>query len=128
MNVLIVEPGKEPRAAEIEQTLEAMQAVVGGYIQAIYPFDEPVALVCHEEGKLLNLPLNRALYSLDTGECYDIIAGTFFLCAAPLDSDQFESLSEEQITHYQECFHHPEQFLNLGGSILCIPVEGYSDD
>jgi hypothetical protein len=96
MNVLIVEPGKEPRAAEIEQTLEAMQAVVGGYIQAIYPFDEPVALVCHEEGKLLSLPLNRALYSPETGDCYDIIAGTFCLCAAPPDSDQFESLSAEQ--------------------------------
>ena len=123
MNVLIVEPGKEPRTAEIEQTLEAMQAVVGGYIQAIYPFDEPVALVCHDEGKLLNLPLNRTLYSPDTGDCYDIIAGTFFLCAAPPDSDQFESLSEEQMAHFQERFHHHEQFINLGGSILCIPAE-----
>jgi hypothetical protein len=123
MIVLIVEPGKKPRAAEIEQTLEAMQAVVGGYIQAIYPFDEPIALVCHEEGKLLNLPLNRALYCPDTADYYDIIAGNFFLCAAPPDSDHFESLSKEQIAFYQQRFRHPEQFLNLGGSILRIPVE-----
>lgn len=26
-----------------------------------HPFDEPVALVCNDEGKLLGLPLNRCL-------------------------------------------------------------------
>ena len=32
MKVLIVEPGKYPREADIEHTLEAEQAVVGGMI------------------------------------------------------------------------------------------------
>ena len=66
------------------------EAAVGGPIQAIYPFPEPVALICHEEGKLLGLPLNRALRDKD-GEIYDIIAGPFFLCGAPPDCDIFTS-------------------------------------
>ena len=42
MKVLIVEPGKYPREADIEHTLEAEQAVVGGTIEAVYPWREDV--------------------------------------------------------------------------------------
>lgn len=80
-----------------------------GVIQAVYPFEEPVALVCNEEGKLLGLPLNRFLLDED-GLVYDVIAGTFFLCAAPPDSENFESLSEEQLARYKELFRNPELF------------------
>lgn len=128
MKVILVEPQKKPTVIELEPTLSAMQNAVGGYMQAIYPFEEPLALVCHEEGKLLNLPLNRALYSPDTGECYDVIAGTFFLCSAPADSDSFESLTEEQITHYFARFRHPEAFLRINGSLLCVPIGEDADD
>lgn len=82
MHILLVEPQKRPRLHDIPGDLTSMQALVGGAIQAVYPFDEPVALICHEEGKLLGLPQNRALRHPDTGEIYDIICGTFFLCAA----------------------------------------------
>lgn len=128
MKVILVEPQKKPKVIELEPTLYAMQKAVGGYIQAVYPFKEPVALVCHDEGKLQNLPLNRALYHPDTGECYDIIAGTFFLCSAPADSDSFESLTEEQITHYFARFQHPEAFLRINGSLICVPFEEDVDD
>ena len=94
MRVVVVEPKKKPMVQDIDAGLESMQKVVGGSIQAIYPFDEPVALICNEEGKLLNLPLNRALRD-ENGAVYDIISGTFFLCAAPPDSDRFESLSDQ---------------------------------
>ena len=59
--------------------------------------------VCNDEGKLLNLPLNRALRD-SNGAIYDIVAGTFFLCAAPADSDHFESLTDEQVQIYLERF------------------------
>ncbi|MEM5768358.1 MAG: DUF3846 domain-containing protein, partial [Bacillota bacterium] len=36
MKVLIVEPEKAPREAEIENSLESLQSVVGGYIEATY--------------------------------------------------------------------------------------------
>ena len=95
MQVVIVEPRKEPMVQNIGNDLKAMQEIVGGTIQAVYPFEEPIALICNEEGKLLGLPLNRALRD-ETGAVYDIVAGTFFLCAAPADSEHFESLTEEQ--------------------------------
>ena len=110
MRVLIVQPGRPPAAKEIVESLSTMQAVVGGPIQAVYPFEEPVALICHEEGKLLGLPLNRCLRLEDTGEIYDIIAGTFLLCAAPPDSDRFESLSPEQLERYARRFQYPKYF------------------
>ena len=47
MKVLVVEPLKECYAKEIGG-LEEMQALVGGYIQAVYPFEDPVAVVCND--------------------------------------------------------------------------------
>ncbi len=110
MNILLVPPLEPPRAAEVDNTLEAMQQAVGGPIQAVYPFEDPVALICHEEGKLVGLPLNRCL-RLDSREIYDIVAGTFFLCAAPPDSEDFESLSPEQLERYRCRFARPEIYL-----------------
>ena len=52
---------KKPTIQEIDGSLESMQRIVGGDIEAVYPFDDPVVLVCHGEGKLLGLPMNRAL-------------------------------------------------------------------
>ena len=122
MTILLVSPGKAPRKITIKDTLDAMQRTVGGSIQAVYPFEEPVALICHEEGKLLRLPLNRALRSPDTGEIYDIIAGDFFLCAAPPDSEHFESLTDDQLLRYARIFRTPELFLaSPGGSIIVLP-------
>lgn len=120
MQVVIVEPKKKPMVQNIDDGLEAMQKIVGGTIQAIYPFEEPIALICNDEGKLLNLPLNRALRD-STGCVYDIVAGTFFLCAAPVDSDRFECLTDEQVQIYLERFATPEQFIMVNGDIFVLP-------
>lgn len=63
ISVLLVEPNKYPKMIEIDDTLEAMQAVVGGDIEEYMPFEDEVAIVCHEEGKLIGLPPNRAVYA-----------------------------------------------------------------
>ena len=120
MQVIVVEPKKKPTAQDIGSDLESMQKIVGGSIEAIYPFEEPVALICNEEGKLLNLSLNRALRD-DEGNVYDIISGTFFLCAAPPDSEHFESLTDQQAKTYMERFAMPEMFLNVGGDLFVLP-------
>ena len=78
MKVLMVQPGEIPHETDIEPGLESLQAAVDGPIQAVYPYEDPVALICNEEGKFLGLPLNRALRD-DTGEIYDIIAGNFLI-------------------------------------------------
>jgi len=118
MTILKIEPGKSPRTEEIKGDLKSMQSVVGGYIQAIYPFEESIALICNEEGKLLNLPFNRAL-TMD-GKIYDIVCGTFFLCSAPLHSDAFESLNEEQIRIYTNHFMAPEVILQTDRGLVIL--------
>ena len=120
MQVVVVEPKKKPMVQDISSDLESMQKTVGGSIEAVYPFDEPVALICNEEGKLLNLPLNRALRD-DEGNVYDIISGTFFLCAAPTDSDHFAGLTDQQVKTFIERFDMPEMFLNMGGDLFALP-------
>ena len=120
MQVVVVELKKKPVVQDTGSDLESMQKIVGGSIEAVYPFDEPVALICNEEGKLLNLPLNRALRD-DEGNVYDIISGTFFLCAAPPDSDHFAGLTDQQVKTYMERFSMPEMFLNVGGDLFVLP-------
>ena len=111
MRVIIVEPYKEPYEKEINGKLKTLQGFVGGLIQVLYPFeDEHIALICNDEGKLLGLPLNRALRN-SRGEIYDIISGTFLICSAPPDSESFESLSDEQIRKYMKEFGHIEIYL-----------------
>ena len=120
MQVIVVEPKKKPMVQDIDAGLESMQKIVGGSIEAVYPFADPVALICNGEGKLLGLPLNRALRDGD-GEVYDIISGTFFVCAAPPDSDHFAGLSDQQAKTYLERFSVPEMFLNVGGNLFVLP-------
>lgn len=63
IKVVLVEPGKLARQAEIPASLEGMQATVKGSIEAFYPFEEEVCIVCNEEGKITGMPLNRTVYS-----------------------------------------------------------------
>ena len=122
MRILVVEPGHVPYEKDIPSTLEAMQEIVSGTIQAVYPFPEAVALICNDEGKLLGLPLNRALRD-DNGSIYDVVAGTFFLCGAPADAEDFASLTDEEIQKFRKHFWYPEAFIRAGGVILAIPVD-----
>lgn len=122
MRILVVEPERRPEVREIDGSLEAMQGIVGGLIQPIYPFDEPVALVANDEGKLMDLPANRGLRD-QNGQLRDIVFGTFFLCGAPADSDHFASLTPAQIERYRKRFFTPEMFWGMDGRIVCLPLE-----
>lgn len=117
MEVLLVEPGKEARIAEIGNDLKSLQAAVGGYIEATYPFDDPVALVCNDEGKIMQMPLNRALRD-ENGKIYDAVAGPFFICG--LGKDDFCSLPKELQAKYMEKFRWPEKFLAIGGNLVSV--------
>ena len=123
MKILKIEPGKPPEPTEIDGSLASMQALVGGTIQAIYPFSEPVAIICNDEGKLLGLPPNRALRHPRTGEVYDILCGTVFLCGAPPEEGTFQSLSDAQIERYRQAFLCPEVFLNTPEGLMILRME-----
>lgn len=122
MKILQIEPGHRPEVKDITPGLAAMQDIVGGTIQALFPFEDPVALVCNDEGKLLGLPFNRALRDGE-GKAYDIVCGTFFLCGAPPNSGHFDSLTDEQIETYRELFRQPEMLLSINGRIVVLPCE-----
>ena len=119
MNVLMVEPGKAPYEMQSGDDLQSMQGVVGGYIQAVYPFEQPVALVCCESGKLDGLPLNRALRDAD-GDIYDIIAGNFFI--AGLGENDFPDLPHELAERFAEQFRQPEIFMHVDDKIVVEPM------
>ena len=118
LTVLVVAPGEKPRVETIDCGLECLQQQVGGYIEAVYPFEEPVGLVCNEEGKINGMQLNRALRD-DENSIYDIVSGTFLVVG--LGEEDFCSLTPEQIEKYSEHFAEPEMFFMLNGEIQAIP-------
>ena len=117
MKVLMVEPGKSPYETEIEGGLESLQAAVGGDIQATYPYEDPVALICNDEGKLIGMPLNRALYD-DGRRMYDIVAGNFLIVG--LGEEDFIGLSPDLMEKFSEQFKYPEKFFRLAGEIVAV--------
>ena len=116
MKILFIEPGKAPVEKEISDALRSLQEMVGGTVQAIYPFDDPVALLCNDEGKLLGLPMNRALHEIE-----DIICGPFAVVGAPPGAESFTSLTEEQLQRYMERFRSPEHFLAVADAVFVLP-------
>lgn len=51
-----------------------------------------------------------------------VVSGTAFLCAAPLDSDNVQGLTEEALDLYKERFLYLELFISVEGKLVCIPV------
>ena len=116
LNVLVVEPGYAPYEKEING-LREMQSIVGGGIQAIYPYQDSVAIVCNDEGILKRLPFNR---SIEGG--YGGVCGTFFVCGQGEES--FCSLTPEQVKTYKEKFHQAEILLGaVGNEPITLKVE-----
>ena len=120
IQVVLCEPGKKARVTTIMNNLESLQKMVDGYIEAVYPFDDPVAIVCNEEGKLNQAELNRSLRD-EFGEIYDIIAGPFLVVG--LSEDDFATLSKEHQEKYCKMFEHPEMFVQSGRDIMSVPIK-----
>lgn len=120
MNVLVIEPMKKPYLKDIDSGLHSLQHEVGGYIEATYPYEDLVGLICNEEGKLNGLPLNRAIYG-EGGDMVDIIAGTFLIVG--LSEDNFTSLPDEMAGKYAKLFETPEVFFSADGQIHVQKVE-----
>lgn len=123
LSVLFIQPKKEPRMVEIPDTLEAMQNLVGGDIEEYMPFEDEVALVLNENGKMLGLPLNRSIYAPDGNHISDVIVGDFFIVKAPIDSDKYMSLPKDLAEKYAEKFKYPERFYRQNGEIKVHPIK-----
>ena len=115
MRVIRVKAGEYAEAVDINSGLEALQAEVEGFIEAVYPFDDPVAIVCNEEGKFNGSKLNRALTDED-GNVYDIIAGTFLVVG--LGDEEFTSVPDELLDKYLDKYKLPERFTFDNGGVV----------
>ena len=108
MNVLVVEPGYLPYEKEINR-LSEMQQTVGGLIQAIYPYEEEVAIVCNDEGLINGLPYNR---SVPGG--YGGVFGTFFICG--LGEENFCSLPPALMERFKSEYANSEILIGFSGN------------
>ena len=119
LDALLVKPNEYPQKVTIGAELKDLQEAVGGTITAVYPFADPVAIVCNDEGKLLGLPMNRALRD-EHGQTCDVLTGSFLVVG--LGKEDFASLSPELAQKYEQHFHQPETFIKLGGHLVILPT------
>ena len=120
IRVIKVEPEKKAYVTEIEPGLRSLQAQVCGYIQAVYPYEDPVAIICNEEGKLEGLPFCRAFRD-EEGDIFDLLVGTFLIVG--IGDDDFCSLSDELADKYLQMYLTPETCVRLGNKLVIIPAE-----
>lgn len=120
MNVLVVEPRMLPYEKEVPDELKDLQAIVGGHIQAIYPFEDHVALVCNEDGIGAGLEFNRSIPERQYGGIF----GTFFICG--LGEENFISLTPEQMETYKKRFRKAEIILAVNrGKAIIAKMDGF---
>lgn len=110
LSVLYVEPNKPPRTIKIDNSLEAMQALVGGKIEEYAPFSDKAVFVCNRESRIKHLPFNRAIYDENDKGTRQLIFGSFFICYAPPESENLLSLPSELEEKYSKMFKYPERF------------------
>lgn len=124
IKVVLLEPGKLARTAEIGTSLEAMQKIVGGLIEPFYPFEEQVCIICNDEGKINGMQPNRSVKNKD-GVMVDFIFGPAFICDCR--GGNIDRLSDEQLARYKKQFHYPEHLAKLNGQLIGIPFNPQCD-
>lgn len=99
MKVLVKEPGKPAEVREIENTLEACQGIVEGYIEVVR-ITRDLLLICNEEGKIRGMKPNVFCKG-------DMIVGPAFFCGARLgdDGEEFRGLNEAEIDYLDKRFY-----------------------
>lgn len=116
LRVVFLNPGEDAIEGFVGSSVEELQdAVGGGLFQAIYPFDDPVAIVCNDEGKLIGMKPTRVLRT-ENGDIYDVICGPAFVVG--LGNEEFCSLSDALLDKYLTKFRDAEFFLNVNGKIF----------
>lgn len=125
IRAIVCRPEELAEVEEIGTDLKSMQEVVGGFIEEYMPFtgDDPreddIAIICNEEGKMNRMPPSRAIADED-GQIMDIIAGPFFICYAPIESETFESLPPDLEEKYLKKFVFPEQFFRTEKGVITV--------
>ena len=99
MKVIKVRVNSAPEIIDIDNTLEAFQETVGGYIETI-SLNGDELVVCNEDAIHLKLPINRTLvFKTPAGNFYNVpVLGDFVICGT--DGEDFcelDSYRERQL-------------------------------
>ena len=87
--ICVKEPGENPRVEPLfDNTLEAFQKAVGGYIETV-TIAEDLVLICNEEGRLRGLPYNATI-------CGVPFVGT--VLAVGVKGDEFASVKGKHVS------------------------------
>lgn len=100
IKVLIFEPKKEPYTAEIQNRCDAMKSVIGGLVEAVYPFDDNALIYCNEEFRLIGLEGNRYVEGISFGGNFMILGDT--------GNGENCSLTDEQLQRYADLYRNPD--------------------
>jgi len=98
INILVVEPGRPPRPARVDNSLGTFSQLVGGELAMGCFLPQRVMLICNGDGKNMKLMPNRE-NPMDSG---DFIAGTFLLCG--FEGERFTSLTPAQRQEFEAYF------------------------
>ena len=92
MKVFAKRPGEPWQETEIENTLEALQEFVQGYIETITLFENGV-IICNEEGRIRNLPHNTNICGCDfVGNILFVGTDGEEFCDAPVSFQDFRKI------------------------------------
>ncbi len=110
LRVGIIHPGQAPEFIWISNSLQAKQDCVGGYPE-LWAIDGHVAILCHEEGRLLGipytlgLPYNRRI-TLEDGTSERFV-GPILLMGWNEDTGDSESLTDADMAAWTNRLLHP---------------------
>ncbi len=65
IKALVKDPGKTPEIMEVENTLEGLQELIGGYIEVVTKIPGQLVMLVDEEGKMKGLPVNFMDHQID---------------------------------------------------------------
>lgn len=96
MKVARKDPGRNWDLVEIDNSLESLQKAVGGWIEAV-TLAEDVAVICNEEGRILDLPYNCLFCGMDWYGTILLVGvdGEEF-CDVPIDENEMWILRGEK--------------------------------
>lgn len=96
LTTVIVPADSEAYVAEIPNTLEDMQELVGGYIQTAR-LTSGIDIVCNEEVHIIGLPVNRN---------FPAIVGTFFLIRNDYMDGEMHGLNSRIANNWREAINN----------------------
>ena len=121
IKVLMVEPGKRAYEKEIGNNLDDIYSALNcRCFQAVYPFNDYVAIICDDDGKINGSEPNRPVYD-DGGNFYDVIFGNFFVCDC--SGSEFDSLPDDMMKKYKEMFLLPYKFIRTEDGLIAVQYD-----